>query len=325
MSPVRLVVQLLLLLAVVVAGNMAVALWTRNSASRQRLRSLKEAPPADVLFLGNSLVEHGADCGTFEAAWPGRRALNLGLGWTSPCEHALLLQAAGRHAGADVVYGFFDLELTLPVPGGWADLTGNRAMAYYADLDSAIALYAPDSPLRACQMRLVSQVPILVERTAIWSRVEKHVRRRLGRIGLPADKADPFDRAAAFAGLASDPVQVRAAVDNRAPLSEPVKALFHIARARGSKVLVVEMPMRAGYRRLAYEGPAWLLYRRHLEALVQQEGGSYLVASDWVGEGGFADRLHLNGAGAAAFSRRLGQTLRERQHEGVARQQGAGR
>jgi hypothetical protein len=325
MSPRRLVLQLLVLLAVVAAGNGALAFMSRNSVPRQKLRSIQASPPADVLFLGNSMTEAGIDCRAFESAWPGRHALNLGLGSSSPAEHALLLRAAGRHGGAQVVYGFFDLQLTDPVPGGWADLTGNRAMSYYADLDSAIALYAPDSPLRAAQMRVVSRVPMLVERMGVWAKVEQW-RRRLGGVGLPAGETNRFGRAADFDQLAaSDPAEFRAAVDRRDPLNGPVKDLFETARRRGSKVLVVEMPLRARHRRQASETVPWLLYRGYVESLVRDEGGRYLVASDWISDDGFADVLHLNQAGAAAFSEKLAKAMSARQAEAVARRPGAGR
>jgi hypothetical protein len=308
----QLFVQVLLLLAVLGGANGAVACFSRYTSPRQKLRSIEDSRPADVLFLGNSVMDAGADCGAFESSWPGRHALNLGLASSGPVEHLLLLRAARRHAGAVVVYGFFDLQLTDPLPGGWEDLTGNRSMAYYADLEAAIAFYAPDSPLRALQMRLVSRVPILVERTRIWAEVEK-LRRRLGRIGLPAEEATgPAHLAALMEWVASDPVQIREAAERRAPLIEPIKALFAVARARGSEVLIVEMPMRMRYWHPVYETPAWLLYRRHVQALVRQEGGNYLVASDWIADEGFEDHLHLNASGAAAFSRRLAETMRAR-------------
>jgi hypothetical protein len=100
------------------------------------------------------------------------------------------------------------------------------------------------------------------------------------------------------------------------------RAMLRIARDRRAKLLLVEMPMTARHRRLSYDTPGWLLYRRHLEALACQEGGGYLSAADWVGDEHFSDVVHLNAAGAAVFSRRLAQTLRDRHNEEVARQQG---
>jgi hypothetical protein len=325
----QLVVQVLVLVAVLVAGNGAVAFKSRNFVPRQKLRSIEASPPADVVFLGNSLMEAGADCRAFESAWPGPRALNLGLGASSAAEHALLWKAAGRHAGAEVVYGFMADQLTAPVPGGWEELTGNRAMAYYADLEGAIALYAPDSPWQAWQMRLVSKVPLLVERTAIWARVER-VRRRLGRVGLPPEETNQFGRAADFAAFEPpDPPAYdracRQAAADRVPLCEPVRALFRLARARGSKVLVVEMPMTSSYRRRFCDTTGWSLYRQHLQSLARQEGGDFLSAVDWAADDLFSDGLHLGRAGAAAFSRRLALTMKARQDGKVARRQGGGR
>jgi lysophospholipase L1-like esterase len=43
--------------------------------------------------------------------------------------------------------------------------------------------------------------------------------------------------------------------------------------------------------------------------LLQAQGISYVVASDWIGADGFEDGLHLNDAGARIFSTRMAQTL----------------
>jgi hypothetical protein len=330
MSPRRLVLQLLVLLAVLAAANGAVAVVSRHSGARKTLRTAEESPPADVLFLGNSLMAVGIDCGAFESAWPGRRALNLSLGASTPVEHLLILKLAGRHAGAeDVVYGFWDTQLTAPVADdAYWDLLGRRAMAYYADPEEAIPLYAADSPWRAAQMRLVSWVPLLAERLRIWAQVEK-LRRRLGRVGLTPEGTNRFGRAADFAAFEAPDEQAfarqcRADAEAGVPLSEPVQALCRTARDRRAKLLLVEMPMTARHRRLFYDTPGWLRYRRHLEALARQEGGGYLSAADWVGDEHFSDVVHLNAAGAAIFSRRLAQTLRDRHNEEAARQQGGG-
>jgi hypothetical protein len=326
----QLLIQLLVLLAVLAAANGAVAVLSRHSMARKTLSAIEESPPADVLFLGNSLMEVGIDCAAFESAWPGRRALNLSLGASSPVEHLLLLRLAGRHAGArDVVYGFWDMQLTAHPPDDWWNLTGRRAMAYYADPEETIPLYARDSPWQSWQLRLGPWMPLEAERLRIWAQVEK-LRRRLGRVGLPPEETNRFGRAADCAAFeAPDPReferQCGAAAAVRVPLNEPVRGMFRTARARGAKLLLVEVPMTTRHRRLFYDTPGWLLYRRQLESLARQEGGEYLSAADWVGDEHFSDVVHLNAAGAAVFSRRLGQTMSARQNEEVPRRQGGGR
>jgi hypothetical protein len=323
----QLLVQLLVLLAVLAAANGAVAVLSRQSGARQRLRSIEASPPADVLFLGNSLVDAGVDGGAFESAWPGRHGLNLGLGASSPVAHVILLKRAGRHGRArDVVYGFWATQLTDPVPDDWSDLAGNRAVAYYVDTEEAIALSAPDSPFRAWQMRLLSRVPLLAERQTIWARVER-LRRRLGRVGLPPEETNRFGRAADFAALEPpDPLefagQCRQSAEDGVPFSAPVQALFRIAGARGARVLLVEMPMPSGYRRRFCDTPGWLLYRRHLRELARKEGGAYLSAVDWVGDEHFRDVLHLDPTGAALFSKRLAEEMSAMEAKAVAPGQG---
>jgi hypothetical protein len=228
--------------------------------------------------------------------------------------------------GAVVVYGFWATQLTDPVSDDWSDLAGNRAVAYYVDTEGAIALSAPDSPLRAWQMRLVSRVPLLAERLTIWARVER-LRRRLDRVGLPPEETNRFGRAADFAALEPpDPAEFarrcRQAAEDGVPFAEPVRALFRVAAGRGARVVLVEMPMPSGYRRRFCDTPGWLLYRRHLRELAGQKGGAYLSAVDWVGDEHFRDVLHLDPTGATLFSKRLAEEMSAMGAKPVPREQG---
>jgi hypothetical protein len=182
-------------------------------------------------------------------------------------------------------------------------------MSYYVDRDVAIGFYAPDDPATAWQIRVVSWVPILVERSALWARVER-LRRQLAGIGLPPRGKTRFGRAEDFAQLearyeADFAGRCRAAVERRAELIAPVRDMLESARGAGAQMLVVEMPITSGHRRRFYETPEWAAYRALLADRVRHEGGEYVVASDWVGDDGFDDVLHLNERGAAEFSRRL--------------------
>jgi hypothetical protein len=83
-------------------------------------------------------------------------------------------------------------------------------------------------------------------------------------------------------------------VDDHWALIPPVLDILRIARERGIQLTIVEMPMTSGHRRLFYDQPEWSRLRLYLEDQVRREGGSCLVASDWVRDDGFADHLHLN-------------------------------
>jgi hypothetical protein len=211
-----------------------------------------------------------------------------------------------------VFYGVFDTQLIEPMPGRWQDLVGNRAMAYYLDLETAIRFYAADDPIWATMMRVIARVPMMVERYAIWARVEK-LRRRFAEIGLPRQRTNRFGTADDFRLLEpSDATEFRRicrdAVEGRKRLIPPVADMLSDLRERGIRLIIVEMPMTSSHRRKFYDYPEWTLLRRHIESQVRVGGGGYLVASDWIGDEGFDDHLHLNAQGAVQFSRRLATT-----------------
>lgn len=72
------------------------------------------------------------------------------------------------------------------------------------------------------------------------------------------------------------------------------------------------MPMTARHRRRFYAGAAWAAYRASLRDRIEEVGGVFVPAADWVPDAGFSDHLHLNAAGARTFSTRLGEWVRDR-------------
>jgi hypothetical protein len=311
----HLAVQLGLTAVVLAAANLGVRRLAENSVPRQLLRHGDGSQPATDLFLGNSTMAAGLDETTFAAVQPRRRPLNLALGATGPVEHLLIYHQQKKHRGAAVYYGFLDTQLTDAPQGSWDKLIGNRALSYYADPETAIRFYAKDSPFEALAFRFVAKVPMLVERVAIWAKVER-LRRILGEIGFPKKETNRFGRAEDFVLLEPDPGEFarkceRAAVD-RVSLASPVAALIREAEEGGSKVYVVEMPMTFGHRERFYSGPQWAAYRMHLIDLVQSAGAVYVAGADWVADDGFADHLHLNEAGSRSFSTRLGNWTPEK-------------
>jgi hypothetical protein len=307
------VVQVAMCGLVVAAANWGVHAASRGSVPRQVLRAADREEPATHVFLGNSLIASGVDVRAFAEARPGGRPLNLGLGASSPLEHLILLRKADRHRGTVVVYGYMDRQLTDPVPGGWDDLFGNRAMGYYADLDTLVRHAAGGDPVHAARLRLTARVPFLVERGAVWAKVEV-ARRRLGGLGLPAAAETRYGRAEDFAALEAEDVAAfaaacRAAAAGRVGFNPPVAELVQLARDRHAGLVVVEMPMTASHRRRFYETPEWAQYRAHVTALVRAAGGGYVDAADWVPDDEFVDPLHLSPAGASRFTRRLSLAL----------------
>ncbi len=307
-------------LAMLIVYNVAILKSSRTS-HRQRARAAIESVPVgtQALFLGNSLMEAGCDVDGFKAAWAQRgtsvSAVNLGLGATTPVEHALILQRVlqGPARPKFIVYGFFDDQLNAPVKGDWPLLVGNRALSYYYP-ESAAELYEPGSPLKRWELRLTQRMPMLAERSSLWTQVEL-LRRRIEEVGMPKKETNRYGRVDDFATLGASDVasfnrRCGAIVDAKTGFSRPVQELVRLARDAGTKIILVEMPMPSRHRTAFYESEAWPRMRRHLQTLAAEAGATYVVASDWVEDDkNFEDAAHLNQNGAKLFSARLANAI----------------
>lgn len=306
-------------LAVALVGFNGFIGRTARTWPRILLREVAAARSVDMLLLGNSLMASGFDEAAFRAASPEAKdtapILNAACGATLPAEHLQFYKVAkaGNPRVPLVIYGFLLDQLTARTDARWSDLSGNRAMFYYADFELGLSLYHPKNAIETAQFRATRSLPAVYERLNIWRRVEL-LRRRFDRWGLPDEAATRFGRAADFAGGVFQPRDsaafsegCRNAVRDRVPLSVPVKTIMSEARAAGSKVIVVEMPLPLARRDFFGSDGAWKPYREYVRGLIEGEGGECLDALDWYSDDAryFADDLHLNPMGAADFSRRL--------------------
>lgn len=307
MTSRRLLPSVVAALAVLVVFNLAVAAATQLTARRKFLGRL-EAAAADtqLVFLGNSLMEYGADPPAFQAAWtpPGQapRSVNAGLHATSPVEHALLLQVALARMPQvkTLVYGVFDDQLSLRPRSGWRDMISSRALSYSFPKEAA-ALYEPGSVGAEWSFRAMALVPMLADRTTLWSKVET-LRQALRAWGMPP-RPPPPENLTELAG------RLETVVRERRELSPAVREIFRLARERDVQVLVVEMP--SGHPATFHDGPAASALRDYSRAQVEAAGGRYLDASDWILDRALyrEDAAHMNPEGARVFSERLAREL----------------
>ena len=306
MRPRHFAAQLLVAAAAIFAAELGLRHLSRNSVPRQVLREAAGSGATHVFF-GNSLVAAGIDPKAFEAARPGSRARNLGLGSSSPVEHYLIFRAARPAPGTTAFYGFFDTQVTDPpaAVGGGAELSGNQAMSYFTEPRLAAGYYYPGDPVRAWQMAAAGRAAFLTERFTVWAKVER-LRRRLGAIGLPAEQGTRFGRVEDFAALAeASPEAFAERCRAASALAAPLRDLLADARAAGVRVVVVEMPMPAAHRARFHASPEWRAYRASVAELVRGAGADVVSASDWITDDHFADALHLAPSGAVELSRRL--------------------
>src|SRR5207244_3017163 len=129
--------------------------------------------------------------------------------------------------------------------------------------ETAIAFIAPNDPIRAWQIRLISFVPMLVERAALWAKIEK-LRRGLAGFGRPSQAANRFGRVEDFAllGPAEDAFRraCREPLDRKSGLIAPVVDMLERGRNEGARVVIVMMPMPKTYRDRFYALAEWQRY-----------------------------------------------------------------
>jgi hypothetical protein len=301
-----------------IAFNRAVRHQARNSVPRQLLTSIDSTTNATVIAVGNSLMAAGFDGAEFTMAVSsasGRaQALNLGLGSSSPVEHLLLTrQSLARDPHVKLlVYGFSDEQMRSRPERAWWHLIGNFALSFYVEPTVAGHYYATSGYVESLAFRVVAELPVFVERGAIWGRVER-IRRTLGGLGLPPVAETRFGRVSDFEDfqLGAIPVSpLRASEADDAELfSEPMRDLIATAQAHGVHVVLVSMPRQATHRDHISATPGWRAYRDRLSEWAQKHDVRIIDAADWVQDEFFEDRLHLGPGGARVFSHRLGQEL----------------
>ena len=305
------------LLVVLLALNAVVAYTTRNSVPRRQLARARQAQDTTVLAIGNSLIGAGFNEVAFDRGMrliPGQGSLNFALGASSPIEQLLFLRYALRHQihPRMVVYGFYDLQLSTPVRLTTADLVGNRAVLYYLEPEYARKFYHLSLHDRV-EFEIMRHFPMAVDRGAFWAKIER-VRRYIGQQGMPPERINQFGRADDFSLLEWSSAEKFAEACETAAgddLISPVMEIIRQGSEAGAEIVLVEMPMPPAHVRSFYDVPAWGKYREHIRSIVEPRGVRYIDADHWIADGSlFVDSLHLGNEGAAQFSQRLGEYLR---------------
>jgi hypothetical protein len=283
------------------------------------MRSLDDAPAViGVLGLGNSLMATGFDPKmveqTFQSAHRPLLAVNGALGATDPIEHLLLLRLVLRkHTVRQLVYGFFDQQLSNDPELANGDLIGNHAMLYYQEPE-VVLQYARFNWVDLIAFQTFRCCALFRERGTIWTKVEK-LRRAMGSVGMPHQASNRFGRPEDFDLLefvspAAFTERCNQVIQSGQILSPPIQELFKEAAARGVRIAVVEMPMHPWHVKTFYDLPAWKELRRVNQQAVESLGASYIDASHWIpSEDQFQDHVHLGPTGAAQFSRLLADRL----------------
>lgn len=129
-----------------IALNYAVGIAARNTVPRWKIGIARGANEASVAAMGNSLIGAGFVEDSFNQGMQlekPRGAVNLAMGGSSAAEQLLMLRYALRQGmrPREVIFGFFDFQLTHPLRYTTPDLVGNRAMLYYVEPEYARSFY----------------------------------------------------------------------------------------------------------------------------------------------------------------------------------------
>lgn len=295
--------------------NQTIVYLTRNSLPRRYMEHIRQSRGATVIAIGNSLIEQGVDKPAFDRVMGldrERGILNLGMASSSPVEHLLFLRYALHQQVHPrvVIYGFLQTQLTSTVSLSISDLVGNQSMLFYLEPDFARGYYNL-SKHDAIEFAIMRHIRMIVERGAIWGKVERF-RRSISRVGLPIEAANRFGRVSDFLTLRAidaDDFVRQCDLGSSQDLSPPMSEFIRSASEAHAKVIVIEMPLHPEHLRLFYDTPAWQRYRNHLRNILGVRGVTYIDASHWFPETAFQDHIHLTDEGAARFSEQLGKSL----------------
>jgi hypothetical protein len=322
MKPRTIAVALIITVLIVAAANYMVGRAASNSVPRQIMRNINTAGPViGVLGVGNSLMQSGFDAAvvqeSFQKAGRNMAAVNAGMGSTSTIEHlALTRLALQHHAVRDVVYGFFDQQMSAEAPLKNSDLIGNYAMLYYLEPELTLK-YARFDWLDMLEFQTYRCCALLRERSATWAKVEK-MRRAMQEVGMRRQETNQFGRRADFSLLEfATPEEFarncRILMRSGELLSPPVQELFKEVQNHGSRLTVVEMPMHPLHLKRFYDQAVWEEFRLQNRRAVERAGGAYIDASRWIPDpADFQDNLHLSASGAARFSSLLAEEILRR-------------
>ena len=307
---------LLLTVLCLLAINIAFGVWSTRTPFSRKLNAIDSQSGAEVLFLGNSLLDGRIDGDIFKKE-ANLIAVNAALGASDPAEHYLLFRYSLERDPKirQVVIGFYDFQLTDSFGSKLSDLVGNRALA----LDSRIS--APDARhiyhfgiADYLAFRTLRVFPMLAASSVVWQRIEL-LRRELGGIGMPHQASSSWGRATDFKALEADTLEDFDREANRfggnaAVLNEPLESIVEEARARKCQVVFLLMPASPYHRGTYYLRPSWKEYLLALKPTMAAEQVDFIDASLWFPlEDQFEDRLHLKKEQKDVLSKRLADAL----------------
>lgn len=315
MTRSRYILQLLITIILLACANGFVRLLAKHSIPRQKIAAIQARTNVRYVASGNSLINSGFDPEAFESSLKpsAGRAVNAGLDGSYPVDH-LLLSRLALQAHSDtkqMYYGLFDTQVTDPIAVGFSDIYGTKSIAFLLEPKLAASMYFPNTWIQRQLLMICRFVPMIVDRAQLWAKVEL-LRRYLYKYSL-GSAGDSIDVHADLVSLLvpQNPSEFKErckrTVESSLPLSPPIMGIIDAARERRIRLLFVLMPVTSGHRQQYYALDEYRRYYQYLTGLLESQRVTLLDATDWVGDDGFRDAIHLNSVGAVMFSKRLAE------------------
>jgi hypothetical protein len=325
----KLIVPVVTTVAALVAGDRLLGWYGhRHFVPEQQLQTALAAGDGCILILGDSRMAAGLDEATLHQALSRRGAdrciANLAIGATDVSGAFLAARrylSGGRHPGVAVLAKVDD-SLLDPDPDhtGPRMMFGNNALHLVWTTPGDVFAEVNGFPF-ASVAAFDDGFRFLISRATALGRYQSLVSVRVQRMqdrltGADRGSQNRFGQFADMAALERD-LRERAEARLTAATKDPgartawFDRLVHLLRSQGARIVVVEMPMPAAYRRRISESAPAVDYCRSFTASLAARGATYidLGHAPWVDDTLFGDPLHLNAAGAVHFSRDLGDEL----------------
>jgi hypothetical protein len=305
---------ILTVVTLLVSVNVAMSIWSHRLVCVRRIGEIQQSRDANLLLLGNSLMDGHVDQATLTRAATedgvSAVALNAALSATQEPEQRLLFDFALRtpnHVHV-VVVGAFDFQLTRPDDSKPVDLTGNRMAAIdrripMGDVDAAYSFGMLDH----MEILALRALPMAANRTSVWKYVEL-VRRKMGENGMSHEETNSMGRVNDFSALEASSgsafdKQAYAFVQNPNYFNGSYEYIFNKAQSLRIAPVIMIMPMSPYHRSVFYSRQSWQIYKAALLALSHRRGIMVIDASGWLTRSNdFEDNLHMSKEGVKEFS-----------------------
>jgi hypothetical protein len=308
--------------------NLLVDAWSHRLFYYKKLEAIRLAQNPNLLFLGNSLLDHGVDeLALLQAARDGSlKPLDGALGGTRPPEHRLLFEYAVRtHPGIrTLVVGIYDFQITESDRTEIADLNGNRMVGVERRFPlSEVASDYGFGPLDQLELEALRWLPLVANRDNAWQYVDRmrglrcvmQLRQSMESMGMLPASTNSVGSAYGLpalesANLSEFDTNARAFIEHPDHFNTSYESIFNQAHGAGMKVVIVVMPMSPYHRATFYVRPLWRSYVSLLADLAARRNIRFIDGSDWAPlPEDFGDHVHMNSQGIHNFSIHMGDEL----------------